>query len=69
MTRKQMKKFAQEILNQELIHQSESSTQEQKAQAEQKIMELTNKICSSKDGLKDMLEIDIMIQELAEKQK
>lgn len=69
MTRKQMKKMAQEIFNQELIHQNESSTQEQKAQAEQKIMELTNKICSSKDGLKDMLEIDIMIQELAQKQK
>lgn len=67
MTRKQMKKLAQEIFEQELIHQSESSSMEDKSRAEKKIMELTNKICSSKDGMQTMLEIDILIQELANK--
>lgn len=67
MNKKQMKKFAQEIHKYELIHQDPSSSSEQKSQAEKKIMELTNKICSSKDGMIDMLEIDEMIQELTNK--
>lgn len=69
MNKKEMKKLALQIYQCELIHDDPSSTQEEISQAEQKIMELTNKICSAKDGINVMLEIDIMVQELVEKNK
>lgn len=67
MNKKQMKKLAQEIYECELIHQNPESSSEQKAQAERKIMELTNKICSSRNGLEIMSNIDELIQDLANK--
>lgn len=66
MTRKQMKKFAQEIYKYEQIQQNTTSYTE-KLKAENKIMNLTNDILGEPDGITTMLEIDTMIQELVNK--
>lgn len=63
MTRKQMKKYAQEMYKCELIHQSETSTKEEKSQAENRIIQLTNQILALKDGMNLFLEIDEIIQQ------
>lgn len=61
MTRKQMKKFADEIYKCELIHQDENSSKEEKALAENRIMQLTNQIMAFPDGINALLEIDVLI--------
>ena len=61
MTRKQMKKLAEEIYRCELTHQSETASKEDKVQAEDKIIQLTNQIMSLPDGINALLEIDAMI--------
>lgn len=65
MNRKQMKKLAKQIYDNELIHENASSSQEEKSRAEKEIMRLTNQIMSMKDGINIMLEVDVLIQELA----
>lgn len=69
MTRKQMKKLAKEFYNSELIHQSETSSKEEKSQAEQRIMQLTNQIMALHDGINILLEIDLYVQELVKNNK
>lgn len=64
MTHKQMKKFAKEIYECELIHDSASSSKEEKAKAESRIMQISNQIMALNDGIDIMSEIDIMVQNL-----
>ena len=61
MTRKQMKKFANEIYNCELIHQNENASKEDKAHAEDRIIQLTKQIMAFPDGINALLEIDALI--------
>lgn len=61
MTRKQMKRFADEIYKCELIRQDENSSKEEKAHAEDRIMQLTNQIMALPDGINALLEIDVLI--------
>lgn len=61
MTRKQMKRFADEIYKCELIHQDENSSKEAKSRAETRIISLTNQIMALPDGINALLEIDAMI--------
>lgn len=61
MTRKQMNKFAQEIYQCELTHQNENSSKEEKAQAENRIMQLTNQIMCLPDGFNVLMEIDAIV--------
>lgn len=61
MTRKQMKKFAEEIYQCELIHRDENSSKEEKARAEDRIIQLTNQIMALPDGINALLEIDAII--------
>ena len=61
MTRKQMKKFADEIYNCELVHQNENSSKEDKAHAENRIIQLTNQIMALPDGVNALLEIDALV--------
>lgn len=68
MTRKQMKKLAKEIYDCELIHSSEISSIEEKSRAEKRIIQLTNQIMALSDGINIMLEIDIMVQQMASKE-
>lgn len=69
MTRKQMKKLAQEIYNCELIHSNESSSKEDKSRADSRIMQITGQIMALQDGINIMLEIDTLVQQLATKNK
>lgn len=61
MTRKQMNKFAQEIYQCELTHQNENSSKEEKTQAENRIMQLTNQIMCLPDGINVLMEIDAIV--------
>lgn len=65
MTRKQMKKLAKELYQCEQIHQNESSSKEEKSRAENRIMQITNQIMALNDGINILLEIDVMVQDLA----
>lgn len=68
MTRKQMKKLAKELYQCEQIHQNESSSKEEKSRAENRIMQITNYIMALNDGINILLEIDVMVQDLATQQ-
>lgn len=68
MTRKQMKKLAKEIYDCELVHSSEISSTEEKSRAERRIIQLTNQIAALPDGINIMLEVDIMVQQMASKE-
>lgn len=61
MTRKQMKKFADEIYNCELVHQDENASKEEKAHAEDRIIQLTKQIMAFPDGINALLEIDALV--------
>lgn len=61
MTRKQMKKFADEIYNCELVHQDENVSKEDKAHAEDRIIQLTKQIMAFPDGINALLEIDALV--------
>ena len=67
MTRKQMKKLAKQLYEQELIHQDPDASKEAKAKAEDKIMQLTNYVMCLPDGFNTFCEIDIMIQDFMSK--
>lgn len=67
MTRKQMKKLAQEIYDCELVHSNESSSKEDKSRADSRIMQITGQIMALHDGINIMLEIDTLVQQLASK--
>ena len=61
MTRKYMKKFANEKYNCELIHQNENASKEDKAHAEDRIIQLTKQIMAFPDGINALLEIDALV--------
>ena len=61
MTRKQMKKFADEIYNCELVHQDENASKEDKTHAEDRIIQLTKQIMAFPDGINTLLEIDALV--------
>ena len=67
MTRKQMKKLAKQLYEQELIHQNPNSSKEEKNKAEDKIMQLTNYVMCLPDGFNIFCEIDIIIQDFMTK--
>lgn len=67
MTRKQMKKLAKQLYEQELIHQNPDSSKEEKNKAEDKIMQLTNYVMCLPDGFNIFCEIDIIIQDFITK--
>ena len=70
MTKKQIKKLVNQLVEQELIHADPSSTKEQKSQAENRIIQLSGMLACLPNGLELMTEIDFMIQEkLADKNK
>ena len=64
MTRKQIKKHAAQILAWEKIRQDPNSSDKQKREAEQKIMQITNMISAlpHEEGLTILVEIDDIIQ-------
>lgn len=71
MTRKQIKKHAAQILAWEKIRQDPSSSDKQKYDAEQKIMQITNMISALPhgEGFAILVEIDDIIQHQIEQEK
>ena len=69
MTRKQIKKLVNELVQLELIHQDPSSSKKDKLQAEKRIMELSSLCFSESHGLEIMVEIDSQVQEKLNKLK
>ena len=71
MTRKQIKKYATQILAWEKIRQDPNSSDKQKRDAEQKIMQITNMISARPhgEGFAILVEIDDIIQHQIENEK
>lgn len=69
MTKRQMRRLANEIYQCELIHRSDSSTPEEKKRADNRVIQITRQIMSlkgSNGGLPLLMEIDSMIQKIHE---
>lgn len=64
MTRKQMKKLANQVYQCELIHWDENSSEEEKRDADNRVMKLTQQIMALHDGMNILLEIDELVQQL-----
>lgn len=62
MTRKQIRKLADQIIKLELIVQNPDSSKEEKAQAEAQIIQLSNMFSCVKGGIEAMFEVDELVQ-------
>lgn len=61
MTSKKLKKLANELAELELIHQN-SSSEEEKSNAEKRILAITCQIMSGPDAFENMAKVDEMVQ-------
>lgn len=61
MTKKQIRKYANEIIKLEKIHSDTSNDKEMIADAERRILQLTNQISCLPNGLEVLMEIDEII--------
>ena len=68
MTRKQIKKLANELAELELIHQT-SSDKEEIIRVEKRIMSITNQLMADPNALSTMIEIDEIVQNKLNKNK
>ena len=68
MTRKQIRKLADQIIQLELIHRNPDSSQEEKVKAESQIIQISGMI-GKLGGLQLMEQIDELVQEGVEKQE
>lgn len=66
MTRKQLRNLAKEVYQCESIHADPSSSEEEKYQAEVRLMKLTKQIMCLKNGLDILSQIDELVIQLAE---
>lgn len=64
MTKKQMRKIAQEVYDLNLVHDSPTSSDEEKSRAEKRIISITKQIMCLPRGLETIGEIDSMVQKL-----
>lgn len=62
MTRKQIKKLANELAELELIHQT-SSDKEEIMRVEKRIMSITNQLMADPNALLTMMNIDDLVQQ------
>lgn len=67
MTRKQVRKLANQVYQCELVHNNASSSNEEKLQAERRIIQITKQVMCLKDGLDILSQIDELVIELASK--
>lgn len=61
MTRKQIKKLAEELAKLELIHQT-SENKEEIMRVEKRIISITNQLMAEPNGLVTMMEVDTIVQ-------
>lgn len=67
MTKKQMRKIAHDIYEQNMIHDDPNSSQDEKVRAERRIISLTQQILALPRGVELLDEIDVMIQNIINK--
>ena len=63
MTRKQIRKLADQIFKLELIHRNPSSSKEEKTQAESQIIQLSHMFEQIPGGIEAMFEVDELVQQ------
>ena len=63
MTRKQIRKLADQIVKLELIHRNPDSSKEEKAQAESQIIQLSHMFEQIPGGIEAMFEVDELVQQ------
>ena len=68
MTRKKIKKLADELVELELIHQT-SSDKEEIIRVEKRIISITNQLMADPNALSTMIEIDEIVQNKLNKNK
>lgn len=61
MTKKQIKKLAQELAKLELIHQT-SSDKEELMRVEKRIISITNQLIDEPNGIVAMMDVDNQVQ-------
>lgn len=64
MTKKQMRKTAQEVYDLNLIHDSPESSDEERSRAEKRIISITKQIMCLPRGIETLGEIDSIIQQI-----
>lgn len=64
MTKKQMRKIAQEVYDLNLVHDSPTSSDEEKSRAEKRIISITKQLMCLPRGLETIGEIDSMVQKI-----
>lgn len=69
MTKKQIRKLADQIVKLELIHRNPESSKEEKAQAESQIIQLSSMFEQVPGGIEAMFEVDEIVQTKLEKLK
>ena len=70
MTRKQIRKLAEQITKLELIHRNPDSSKEEKTQAESQIIQLSCMFEQVPGGIEAMFEVDELVQKnIAEYEK
>lgn len=69
MNKKQINKLAQQIIELELIHQNPSATKEEKAKAENRILQLSGMLGCLPNGIEIMGEIDLKVQKALAEQE
>ncbi len=67
MTKKQMRKIAQEVYDQNLIHDNPESSNEEKARAEKRIISITKQVMCLPRYIEILGEIDSMVQQITKK--
>ena len=65
MNRNEMRKIAKQIFENENICTNASVSEAERKQAQNNIIKLTEKIAALPNGLSIMLEVDVMIQQMA----
>lgn len=68
MTKKQIKKLANELAELELIHQT-SSDKEELIRVEKRIISITNQLMADRNALSSMMDIDDLVQKKLNKEK
>lgn len=61
MTKKQLRKIADEIIQLDKVYNDEESTHEQKARAEKRMSQITNMLMCLPNGLELLDEVDYLI--------
>lgn len=64
MTKKQMRKVAQEVYDLNVVHDNPNSSDDEKSRAEKRIISITKQIMCLPRGMETLGEIDALVQQI-----